>query len=110
MNFLVSLLISSLAVLIAAYLVPGVVVASFLTSIAVALVLGLLNTLVRPILLLLTLPINILTLGLFTLVISVIIIYMAAAIVPGFRVDNFLSALLFGLILSLVGWFLQTLT
>lgn len=102
MMFIVSLLITAVAVFLSAYLVPGVVVASFGTSIIVSLVLALLNSIVKPILLFLTLPINILTLGLFSLVINVIIIMLAAKLVPGFSVDGFLSALLFSFVMAIV--------
>lgn len=102
MSFIISLLITAVAVLISAYIVPGVSVDSFGTSILVALVLAVLNAVIKPILLFLTLPINILTLGLFSLVISVLILLIAANLVTGFQIDGFFSALLFGFILSLV--------
>lgn len=109
MTALLSFVLQALAVVIAAYLIPGVTVASFTTALVVAFVLGLLNMFVKPVLLLLTLPVNILTLGLFSLVISVVIIYMTASLVSGFKVDGFLSALLFSFVLSLVTGFLGTL-
>lgn len=102
MSFLISLVVNAVAVLLSAYIVPGVIVDSFMTSLAVAVVLGLLNAIVKPVLILLTLPVNILTLGLFSLVINVVIIYMAAAIIPGFRIDGFWAALLFSIILSII--------
>jgi putative membrane protein len=107
MGVLVSILISGLIVLVVAYLIPGVVIPSFMTALGVAFVLGLLNAIVRPLLVFLTLPINILTFGLFTLVINVIIVYLAAAIVPGFRVENFLSALLFSVLVSVISSLIQ---
>jgi putative membrane protein len=107
MGILVSILISGLIVLVVAYLIPGVVIPSFMTALGVAFVLGLLNAVVRPLLVFLTLPINILTFGLFTLVINVIIVYLAAAIVPGFRVENFLSALLFSVLVSVISSLIQ---
>ncbi len=102
MGFIISLIINAIAVLLSAYIVPGVMVDSFLTSVLVAVVLGLLNAVVKPVLVLLTLPVNILTLGLFSLVINVIILYLAAAVIPGFRIDGFWAALLFSIILSIV--------
>ena len=102
MGFILSLVINAIAVLLAAYIVPGVMVDSFLTSVLVAVVLGLLNAVVKPILVVLTLPVNILTLGLFSLIINVIILYLAAAVVPGFRIDGFWAALLFSIILSII--------
>jgi putative membrane protein len=102
MTLLVNMIVSGIVVMIAAYLVPGVIVPSFLTAVVVAVVLGLLNAFIKPVLVILTLPINILTLGLFTIVINVLLILFTASLVPGFQVDGFVSALLFGLILALI--------
>ncbi|NCN06240.1 MAG: phage holin family protein [Candidatus Pacebacteria bacterium] len=110
MSAIISILINAFAVFASATIIPGVKVDSFLTSAVVAIVLGLLNAFVKPILLLLALPINVLTLGLFTLVINVVIIYIVDALIPGFSVNGFLSALLFGLLLSVVSGFLSSLT
>lgn len=107
MNFLINLLIRVLAVLISAYLLPGIHVENFFTALVVAIVLGIINAILRPILLILTLPINILTLGLFTFVINALLILLVASIVPGFVVANFWWALLFSLILSIVSGFLH---
>lgn len=101
MDVVVRLILGSIAVMIAAYLVPGVSVASFGTAVLVALALGVLNALVKPVLLFLTLPINILTLGLFSLVINIVILYLASALVPGFEIANSLAALLFSIVLSI---------
>lgn len=102
MNTLIILLLNSLAVLLASYFVPGVVVTGFTSALLVALTLGILNIFVKPILVFITLPINILTLGLFTLVINTFLIMIVSAIVPGFEVKDFLHALLFSLVLSIV--------
>jgi putative membrane protein len=99
--------VNALAVIISAYLIGGVSVDSILTAIIVALVLGLLNSFVKPILVILTLPITILTLGLFYLVLNVIMIYIADYFIGGFRVDGFLPALFFSIVLALVGWILD---
>jgi putative membrane protein len=107
MGFIVKLLVNALAVIISAYLIPGVAVSGIVSAIIVALVLGLLNTFVKPILLILTLPITILTLGLFYLVLNVIIIYIADYFIGGFRVDGFVPALLFSIVLTVVGWILD---
>lgn len=109
MKFLIKILINGLAVLIAAYVTPGVVVNNFLTAIVVSVILGILNTFLKPVLVLLTFPINMMTLGLFTLVINTAIILIASWVVPGFQVKGFLSALIFSFVLSLVNWFLSTL-
>ena len=110
MQLLGSLLINTLAVLVAAYLIPGVAVVDVWRALFVAIILGILNAFLKPFLILLTLPLNILTLGLFTFVINVILISMVDALVAGFEVSNFLAALLFSLVLSLVSGFLSKLT
>jgi putative membrane protein len=102
MNFLTRLLISTIAVILSAYLLPGVAVDSFITALLAAIVLSLLNVVVKPVLVILTIPITILTLGLFLLVINAIIIMFASSILSGFTVDSFWYALLFSIVLSLV--------
>lgn len=103
MNFLLQWLVSGVAVLITAYLLPGVRVTGFFAALVTALILGLINAFIRPLLILLTLPLNILTLGLFILVINALLIMLAAAIVPGFSVQGFWWALLFGVVLAVIG-------
>lgn len=110
MKLIISLLIKSLAVFVSAYLLPGVNVDSYTTALMVAIVLGIINLLIKPILVLLTLPINILTLGLFTLVINAALVLLTSSLVPGFKVEGWLSALLFALVLSIVSSFLYSLT
>jgi len=102
MNLLIRLIISTLAIVAAAKFVPGVAVDSWTTAVIVAIVLGILNTFLKPILQILALPITILTLGLFYFVINVLIIYLAANLVTGFSVTGFIPALLFGLVVSVV--------
>lgn len=101
-KFFAKVVATAVAVLVAAYILKGVYVDSTLTALIVALVLGLLNSFVKPIFILLTIPITILTLGLFLLVINVIIVKIAADIVPGFDVNGWFPALLFGLVVSIV--------
>lgn len=103
MKIFLQWLISTLAILIAAYLIPGVTV-TLPGAIIAAVVLGALNLFIRPILLVLTLPINILTLGLFSLVINALLVMLASALVPGFVVTGFWIALLFALVLSIINW------
>ncbi|MBI1922016.1 MAG: phage holin family protein [Geobacter sp.] len=110
MTFLLNWLISALAIIITAYLLPGVRVSGFFAALVTALVLGLINAFIRPVLLLLTLPINILTLGLLTLVINALLIMLASAIVRGFSVSGFWWALLFSLVLSVVNYVLGAIT
>lgn len=96
-------LIATLSIIIAAYLVPGVSV-TLVGALIAAVVLGALNTLIRPILLVLTLPINVLTLGLFSFVINAVLIWLAAMIVPGFTVAGFGTALLYAIALAIINW------
>ena len=107
MRLIINILIVGVAVLLLSYFLPGVAVSSFLTALLVAAVLALLNALLRPLLVILTIPITILTQGLFLLVINALIILIADALIPGFEVDGFLWALIFSLFLSLVTWLLD---
>lgn len=109
MQIIVNLLLNALAVLISAYLLPGVKVDGYFTAIVVAVVLGIVNTILKPILILFTLPITILTLGLFTFVINALMILLVSNFVPGFHVRGFWWALIFSLVLSLVNSFLHSL-
>lgn len=102
-----NLLISSIAVLISAYVLPGVHVSGFIVALITAIFLGIANTFIQPVLLLLTLPITILTLGLFTFVINGLLVMLVAVVVPGFKVDGILSAVAFSIVMSLVNIFLQ---
>lgn len=104
MPFITKILVTALAVLIAAYILPGIHINGVLTAIFVAAILGLLNTFIKPILVVLTIPITIVTLGLFLLVINVLIIKWTSDIIPNhaFTVDNWLWALLFGFIVSII--------
>ncbi len=108
MNFILKLLLSALAVVVLANILPGVTVDSYLTAVIVAVVLSLLNFLVKPILIILTLPVTILTLGLFLLIINALIILLADFLVGGFAVSNIWWALLFSLLLSLLNSILHS--
>ena len=108
MNFLVRLLISGLVAFGLSYLLPGIHMDSFVTALILALVLAVLNLLIKPLLVILTFPITILTLGLFLLVINAIIILLADKLVEGFKVDGFWWALLFSILLSVTGSLLQS--
>lgn len=102
MKFILRLLLSALAVVLLAKILPGVDVASYWIAILVALVLSLLNALVKPLLIIFTLPVTILTLGLFLLIINAVIILLADWLVGGFSVNGIWWALLFSLLLSLL--------
>jgi putative membrane protein len=103
MKIIVRWLLLAAALLLVAYLYPGVTVKSFGSAMIAAFVLGLLNTLLRPILVLLTLPVTIVTLGLFLFVINALMFYFAAAILDGFNVAGFTAALIGSLLYSLCG-------
>ena len=96
-------LISAAAIGIAAYIVPGVTIDPISALIA-AVVLGALNLFIRPIIVILTLPINVVTLGFFSLVINASLVLLATYIVPGFTVASFWTAVLFAIVLSIVNW------
>lgn len=102
MRLLLKWLIMAASIIIAAYFIPGVRVGSFLSALWVALFLGIVNILIRPILILITLPINILTLGLFTFVINAALILLASSVIKGFEVAGFWWALLYSVVLSVV--------
>jgi len=109
MSLLVHWLIYAVAIVITAYLLPGVRLSGFSAALVTALVLGLVNTFIKPLLLLLTLPLNILTLGLLTFVINALLILLTSSIVPGFVVSGFWWALLFSLVLSIIHYALGVL-
>jgi len=108
MEILINILIGGLAVFISAYLLPGVVVADFGVALIVAVILGIVNAIIKPILLFLTFPITLLTLGLFAFIINASMILLVDWFVDGFTVGSFWSALLFSLILSVVTWALKS--
>jgi putative membrane protein len=103
MKIVIRWLLLAAALLLVANLYPGVQVASFTSAMIAALVLGLLNTLLRPILVLLTLPVTVLTLGLFLFVINALMFYFAASLLGGFNVNGFVAALVGSLLYSLCG-------
>ncbi len=101
--------ITTVGALCAAYLLDGIRIDSLRTALIVSIVLGLLNTFVKPVLIFLTLPITLLTLGLFLLVINIVIIKWAATLVAGFYVDGWWAAFLFSIVVSLVSYLLDRL-
>jgi putative membrane protein len=106
MHIILSLIINILAVLATSYVLPGIHLRNFWTAFWVAIVLGIVNAILRPIIFILTLPINILTLGLFSFIIMGFLVYIVSVIVPGFRIDNFGWAILFALIVAIINWIL----
>ena len=101
-------LILTAAIMVASYLIDGIEVSGFLSAFFTAAIVGLLNVFFRPILLILTLPINILTLGLFTFVINALILKMASGVISGFEVYGFWSAVFGALVISAVNWILSS--
>jgi len=109
MNIILKWVISALAVFFAATLIPGISLSGVWAAIWVALLLGLINVTIKPILIVLTLPINILTLGLFTFVINALMILLVSSVVKGFEVSGFWTAMLFGIVLSVISYILNSL-
>ncbi len=107
MFFLLKVLVSTFAVVITSYLLGGVNVPDFTTALVVAFVLAIFNAILKPFLIILTIPVTVMSLGLFLLVINAFIILLAAEVVRGFEVAGFWWALLFSIILSLVTWVLE---
>jgi len=107
-GLLIRWLILTIAIFITAYLIDGIHVAGFLSAFFAAAILGLLNAFFRPILLILTLPINILSLGLFTFIINAMLLMMVSGLIPGFQVYGFWSAVFGSLLISLVSWLLTS--
>jgi putative membrane protein len=108
MGFIIRILISAVAVYVAGRVVPGVTISGgFITPLIVAVVLGLLNAFVKPILTFLTIPITIVTLGLFLIVLNVLMVYLTDYFVAGFAVRGFFAALIFSLIVSAVTWLID---
>ncbi|POY37120.1 hypothetical protein C3K47_08670 [Solitalea longa] len=102
MNLIVRLIITAVVAFGLSYILPGVHIDTFGTALILAVVLGILNAVIKPILVILTLPITLITLGLFLLVINFLIIYFAEKVVSGFSVDGFWWAIIFSFLLSLV--------
>jgi len=109
MGFIIKVLVTALAVWVAAYFLPGVHLQNDAkTIIVVALVLALLNAIVKPLLIILTIPVTIITLGLFLLVINALMVIWTSNLVGGFKIDGWLTALLFSLIVSIVSSILHS--
>lgn len=109
MHILIRWVLSALAIGVTAYLVPGATLTGVWPALVLAVVLGAINVLIRPVILLLTLPVNIITLGLFTFVINGVLVLFADTVVSGFRVDSFLTAIWFAIVLCVVQWTIHTL-
>lgn len=104
MGLVIRVLVNAAAIVLAAHVVPGLAVRSLTTALVAGLVLGLVNAIVRPVLVVLTFPITLVTLGLFLLVLNGFCLWLASTLVPGFEVHGFWAAVLGALILSAVSW------
>jgi putative membrane protein len=107
MKAIIKLVLMGVAVMISAYVIPNVYVDGFLVAVVVAVILSIVNFIIKPFVMLFTLPINILTLGLFTFVINAGMVLLVSRIVPGFYVTGLLSAVLFSIVLSVIRGFLD---
>lgn len=104
MKLLIRWLLNACVLVLITYYLPGISVASFYTALMAALVLGLVNTLIKPIILIFTLPVNVLTLGLFTLIINALLLWLVSTVVKGFSVAGFWPAFWAALILGMASW------
>lgn len=109
MRLILTWLINTVALMALPYLMHSVTVSNFTTALIAALVLGLVNTLIRPVLVVLTLPVTFLSLGLFVLVINALLFWLVATLVDGFHVAGFWSAFLAAILYSVISWALSTL-
>jgi len=109
MRFFLRLLLNGLAIMVAAWFVPGVRLAGVVPAIVAGIILGFVNALVRPVLLLLTLPFTLLTLGLFIFIVNAVCFALTAALVPGFDLSGFLAAFFGALVVTMVSWLLNAL-
>jgi putative membrane protein len=109
MRLLLLWILNAVALLAVTWLLPSIQLAGFGTALAAALVLGFINTLVRPVLTILTLPITLLTLGIFYLVLNGLLFWLASALLPGFQVEGFVSAMVGAILYGLIAWVLSAL-
>lgn len=108
LNILISLVLNALALLATAYIVPGFKVESFTTAILASLVLGVVNTFIKPILSLITAPLTIITLGLFSFVINAVVLFIVSAVVKGVVIEGWIPAILGAIVLSVVSTILNS--
>ena len=109
LQIIVALVLNALALMATAYIVPGFHVTNFTTAVLAAIVLGVVNTFIKPVLALISLPITLITLGLFSFVINAVVLFMVSAVVPGLTLDGWVPAILGAIVLSIVGTILSTL-
>ena len=107
MKIIIHWLILTLAVLATPFIVSGIHVNSLLTAVVVAAILGFINTVIKPIVTILTLPINIVTLGLFSVILNGLFFWFVAGVVSGFTIDTFTAAILGALVISILNWIMS---
>lgn len=107
MSLAINWVISGIAIVITAYLLPGIHLSGFKAALLTALALGLINAFIKPVLSLLTLPLTVMTLGLFSLVLNALLIMLTAKLVPGFQVQGFFWAVAFSVVLTITNWILS---
>jgi len=107
MKLVVGLVINTVALLVVQFIIPGFFISDLTTAIVAAIVIGVINTFIRPIVQIIALPLSLLTLGIAAFVVNVLLLMLAAAIVPGFEIDGFLTAAISSIVLSLVSTFLH---
>jgi putative membrane protein len=109
MRLVVKLAVNVFALLVVEYLVPGFVLADIWSAVVAAVVIGVVNTFIKPILQIVALPISVLTFGIGAFLINVLLLWLISFVVPGFTIDNFLTAVIASVVLTLVSWFLHKL-
>lgn len=107
MKLIIRFVLNVFALYVVAYLVPGFEIEGLSAAIVAAIVIGIINSLIKPILQLIALPITIITFGIFAFLINVFLLWGASLVVPGFSIDSFLTAVISSIVLSLVSWFLN---
>lgn len=110
MSYIIRAILFALSVMLVAWVVPGISVSGFLGALVVAIVLGLINAFVKPVIYFISIPLNILTLGLFSFVINAFLLILAGKITPGFSVEGFWSALIGSILLALLAIFINRIT
>ncbi len=109
MQIIVALVLNALALMATAYIVPGFLVTDFTQAVLAAIVLGVVNTFIKPVLSFVTAPLSVVTLGLFSFVVNAVVLFIVSAIVPGFKVDGWIAAILGAVVLAIAGTILSTL-
>ena len=109
MKFIANWFLNALALFLVSKILPGIHLAGFWSALVAAAVIGLINALIKPLLLLLTLPITLITLGLFTFIINALLLLLASSLTPGFKIDGFGTALLASILLSIISTLLHSL-